>query len=676
MKSKTSFAVPSKPIACKIEMLKRSIILFFLTMIVATMLVRPFFAQQSSPRPHRNVIIFVADGLRHGSVNESDAPTLSMIRKQGVHFSNSHSLFPTFTTANASAIATGHGLGDTGDFSNALWVGYATFDTGNFELSPGTPVPFLENDQVLSDIAGHYGGDYLGETTLLTAALRHGYNIAAIGKLGPTAIQELESIAPVNNRIPEKSSTIILDDATGTGAGIPLPPQIIDGLTAAGMAPVAPTRNNGYAPKSRWDNGTPGTLRANIVQQQWFADAATHVILPDFAKDSPKPFVLLFWSRDPDATQHNTGDSIGRLSPGINGPSSRAGVHNADNNLRQLLGWLNANPQIKGNTDVFVTSDHGFATISRREISTTQATHSPAADHDYLDASGKVETPKGTLPSGFLAIDLALGMRTNVFDPDRRASAGESGLYHKVRIESAPFEHPVQGSGLLGDSVQKRDGSDAKLIVAANGGSDLIYVPDKNPKTVKQIVSLLTTFDYVGGIFVDDDQYGPLPGALPLGAIGLVGSTKMPRPAIVVAFKSFYLRPGDLQSGIQVSDTSLLEGEGMHGGFGRECTFNNMAAMGPDFKSGFEDKSPVSNADIVPTLAHILGFEIPAKGKLEGRVVTEALKNGPDHVGSETKKADSSAAQGLHTILEYQQVGNERYFDRGCFVEASVGACQ
>src|SRR5262249_54437897 len=43
---------------------------------------RSFHAQKPTPAvtPHRNVIIFVADGLRNGSVNETDAPTLSMIR--------------------------------------------------------------------------------------------------------------------------------------------------------------------------------------------------------------------------------------------------------------------------------------------------------------------------------------------------------------------------------------------------------------------------------------------------------------------------------------------------------------------------------------------------------------------------------------------------------------------
>jgi hypothetical protein len=77
-----------------------------------------------APHRTRNVIIFVADGLRHGSVNPVDAPTLLAIREHGVTFANSHSLFPTFTMPNASAIATGHALGDTGVFSNTEYVGF------------------------------------------------------------------------------------------------------------------------------------------------------------------------------------------------------------------------------------------------------------------------------------------------------------------------------------------------------------------------------------------------------------------------------------------------------------------------------------------------------------------------------------------------------------------------
>jgi hypothetical protein len=125
------------------------------------------------------VILFVADGLRHGSVNERDTPALWRVRTEGVHFENSHSLVPTFTTANASAIATGHKLGDTGDFSNTIWVGYQTFDSGNFDLGAASPVPFVENDRILSDLHGHMGGNYLGSQTLLDAARRCTSSITA-----------------------------------------------------------------------------------------------------------------------------------------------------------------------------------------------------------------------------------------------------------------------------------------------------------------------------------------------------------------------------------------------------------------------------------------------------------------------------------------------------------------
>src|SRR5450755_4591278 len=79
-------------------------------------------AVPQTARKH-NVIIFVADGLRRGSVNAQDMPTFLKVRAAGVDFQNSHSVFPTFTTANASVIATGHGLGDTGDYSNTLYPG-------------------------------------------------------------------------------------------------------------------------------------------------------------------------------------------------------------------------------------------------------------------------------------------------------------------------------------------------------------------------------------------------------------------------------------------------------------------------------------------------------------------------------------------------------------------------
>jgi arylsulfatase A-like enzyme len=644
--------------------------------------------EKASRRP--NIIVFVADGLRHNSVNEQDTPTLWEIRKKGVHFENSHSLFPTFTTANASAIATGHGIGDTGDFSNTIWTGYPAFDTKNFDQSPGTPTPFIENDRIISDMDSHFGDNYLSEETLLGLARSQGYSTAAIGKVGPTAIQDSATMAPVKGKFPSPPATIIVDDSTGSAVGIPLSLDLVGQLTKEGLPTEAPTRSNGYDSKSRYNNGysgdneNPGTVQPNLVQQQWFADVATRGVLPLFASDRSKPFVLVFWSRDPDGTQHNQNDSGSKFKgPGINGPTSILGVSNADRNLRQLLDWLHAHPDIEVNTDVFVTSDHGFATISRREVdSNGRSTSSESAKHYYLDGTGRQETKKGTLPVGFLAIDLAIGLKTKLFDPDRPASAESGSFYKQIRLvpDCASWEHPILGNGFLGDAIGRADGSDAMLIVASNGGSDLIYVPNRNPDMVRQIVHLLLGFDYVGGIFVDGESYGEVGGTLPLSAVWLSGHSLTPRPAVVVAFKVFYLEPGNWQSAVQISDTTLQEGQGMHGGFGRESTYNNMAAIGPDFKKPYVDRAPVSNADIVPTLARLMGIKLQPRGQLSGRVLDEALVSMPDPPFASKSKQASAEAQGLKTVLYFQELGGRRYLDAACLIrsdgESGASDCQ
>ena len=114
----------------------------------------------ASAEPPHNLILFVPDGLRALKVSPETAPTMAAIRDKGVNFKNPHSLFPTFTTANASAMATGHYLGDTGDFSNTIYTGYSVGPSG------GTVTPFLENDAVLFDVDEHFEGNYLNEETI------------------------------------------------------------------------------------------------------------------------------------------------------------------------------------------------------------------------------------------------------------------------------------------------------------------------------------------------------------------------------------------------------------------------------------------------------------------------------------------------------------------------------
>jgi hypothetical protein len=55
-------------------------------------------------------------------------------------------------------------------------------------------------------------------------------------------------------------------------------------------------------------------------------------------------------------------------------------------------------------------------------------------------------------------------------------------------------------------------------VVGANGGSDLIYLPNKDRAMAKRVVDILRAHDYVSGIFVDD-ALGRFPATLPLSAI-------------------------------------------------------------------------------------------------------------------------------------------------------------
>src|SRR6185503_17964988 len=222
-------------------------------------------------------------------------------------------------------------------------------------------------------------------------------------------------------------------------------------------------------------------------------------------------------------------------------------------------------------------------------------TRSYAASRTYRDASGRQEVDAGSLPPGFVAIDLARALGLPLFDPDRQVTVDGQRVYQPVdptleQPTDAVRVRPATGHGLIGGAGRIAAPTDAKVVVAANGGSDLIYVPDHDPALLRRIVDFLVTQDYTGGLFVDDaygeipgtlplsaiqlliyvpdhdpallrrivdflvtqdytgglfvdDAYGEIPGTLPLSAIQLRGSASLPVPAIVLGFRTFATDP-------------------------------------------------------------------------------------------------------------------------------------
>ena len=586
----------------------------------------------AAQRPH-NLILFVPDGLRAAIVDSETAPTMARVRAEGVNFANSHSLFPTSTTANASALATGHGLGDSGDFSNAIYTRLP------FQ---GSITPFLENDVVLRELNMHWGGNYLNEPSIIAAASGLGFATALIGKLGPVAIFDPTALAG--------TGTLILDDSTGQqGKDIPIPAPWRAAIEKANVKPVA-------AP-SRGDNANPGTFIPALAQQQYFLEMTLKVVLPRF-KAEEVPFVLVYWTRDPDGTQHNQGDA------GINGPTSMTAIRLADGALAAIEQTLKA-LGLYYTTNIIVAADHGFSTIAKDSEHATRE-----------------------LPTGFLAVDLATALQREdahlqLFDPDDNDKL--------VDLTSA---HTKTGNAIIGVEPKL-----PQVVIAASGGSDLIYLPALGPKgpltgrdpvpagerrrikrLASQIAQLLFARDYVSGVFVDEETVGPIPGALTLKDIGLSGSAKTLRPAMVVNFRSYLetvcAKPELLLCAKEIADTTLPVGGGMHGSFSRADTWNFMAARGPDFRLRYTDALPASTADIGMTMAELLGLKLSGQGTLAGRVLTEALRahaSEPLPVAVPGVKESPPSTTGLKTVLRTQTLGGHTYYDAAGFPGRTLG---
>ena len=563
----------------------------------------------ASVQPRRNFVIFVADGMRRGSITPADAPTMFRLRTEGVDFTNTHSVYPTLTMPNAAAIATGHYPGDTGQFANNVFLGEQLFARDGSGQQPGSLTPNFESRRVLDGAKQIYGGTFLGEASLLSAARQQGYNVAAIGKEGPTDLQELPG------------------------------------------APAAPP--------------PPGDINvASLI------DDVTSRVLPGLVKGG-KPFVLLFWSPEPDQTQHSYDEPLASLTPSINGAGSRAAVHAVDKALKQLLDYLQSQPRVYDNTNVIVAADHGFSTVSRREVDLQgPRTTSYAATFTYRDTKGAVESTDGFLPGGHISIDLAHGLKLPLYDPDAQI-AGGNGARIFIPVDPATGQQTATrrqrplGGGLIG-GTGRIGKTDAKVVVATSS----IYVLDHDPAMVRDVVRVFAAQDYVGSLFVDD-SFGKVPGTLPMSAIGMRGSATLPHPDVIVTPRAYSTSTADpLSTSVIVTGVGTA-GRGNHGAFTRGETLTNMAAIGPDFKRRFADASPVSNADLPVTVASLIGAKLHNRGTLIGRVWSEALAGGPATVPSRsiTLQSEPSAA-GKRTILTYQQLGPQHYLDQACYAVA------
>jgi predicted AlkP superfamily pyrophosphatase or phosphodiesterase len=269
-----------------------------------------------SPGQARVVLVFVIDGLRPDAINPHDTPTLFQLRHEGVHYLNSHAVFPTVTRVNAAAIGTGAYPGTNGIVGNVMFVP---------EVNQGRPFN-LGEFRHLASLETASGGRLMLVKTLGEYLQEHALRFAVVSS-GSTG------------------SSLLLNPHARHGVG-----TLVNGYFDPGRLVAFPPEVNtailerfGPAPAK----GGPSEPHQAAVD--WTEDVLRELVLPEL-----RPDVVVNWLTEPDHMQH---------AFGAGSPESLRMLHNNDRHVRHILDKLQA-LGLAERADIFVVSDHGFSRVT------------------------------------------------------------------------------------------------------------------------------------------------------------------------------------------------------------------------------------------------------------------------------------------------------------------------
>jgi arylsulfatase A-like enzyme len=583
---------------------------------------------QDSASAHRGrgriVVLMVWDGLRPDFVTQRDTPNLFRLAREGVRFDKHHSIFPTLTMVNATALATGAPPGVNG------------LEGNNFYLPPSAETPkgeivSAEGAKAILNLNGsnQFKGRLIGLDTITQEVAREGGYVGVIGKQGPTSV--------FDNRV-----------AT-----------IVDGKDIVGEAQkdYLFASEDLVAQSANQKITVPPDSKTTVADEQrdlYFARLVVENALPaaKLAADAGRPALVVFWQHNPDLTQHVAG--LGTL------PAMEA-LSLCDNNLMSVRAAIDA-LGIADKTDLIVVSDHGFATIKFRIVlSEMLVAAGIKKSHDSTDV---VVVPNG-------GADLVYLSPTEFATPESKQAV----LQKIVNFaEAQEWCGPIfsRDSATAPDEPSRRghrqrapkpylgwiDGTFSQRVIG-------LYNAERSP-------DLVISFREEP----DADNKNLTGPTNPAFLIGQIGQVSMPNKSAEL------LHP---VKGLVYADTGTSQtfttGMGMHGAAGEREIHNFCAATGPDFRRGFVDLNPTANIDVAPTITEILGT-LPNIGPggvaPAGRAMAEALTDGRRSAGgshSQTMTADLMLP-GVEavTTLRVSWIGDEPYLDSSTVEHKPLGS--
>ena len=623
-----------------------AILLFFAAAIAAPGLAQDHFDAHRGRG--RIVVLMVWDGLRPDFVTQRDTPNLYRLAREGVRFDRHHSVFPTLTMVNATALATGAPPGVNGLEGNVFYVPAAAApaisNISPFEAKPGAPtiakdanglMVWAEGAKAIVNLNGADGfkGRLIGLDTITQEVEREGGYAAVIGKQGPTSVfdNRVETVVDGKDILgePHKDYLFASDDLVA-------PPPVSQKISAA-MPPASKT------------------AVAGEQRDLYFARLAVEDALPAAkrAAEAGRPALVVFWQHNPDLTQHVAG--LGTL------PAMEA-LSLCDDNLMRLRAAIDG-LGIADKTDLIVVSDHGFATIKFRIVlSEMLVSAGIKKSHDSTDV---IVAPNGGAdlvylsPTEFPTLESRRAVLQKIVNfaeaqewcgpifSREPATASDEPSRRGRRVRRAPKPY----LGWI-------DGTFSERIIG-------LYNPARSPELVISFREEPNA-DNKG-------LTGPGNPAFLVGEIGQVTTRNKSAELIHPVKGLVYSDDGTSQT--------FTTGMGMHGAAGEREIHNYCAAIGPDFRRGFVDFNPTANIDVAPTITEILGV-LPNIGPggvaPDGRAMAEALTDGRHGAGgshTQTMTADLML-QGVEavTTLKVSWIGDEPYLDSSSVEHKPLGS--
>jgi arylsulfatase A-like enzyme len=263
---------------------------------------------QAPAESRRLFAIFVVDGLRPDSINATDTPTIDRLRREGVDYVNSHSIFPTSTRINAASLITGaypsrHGI-----------VGNSMFVAG---VNPGAPFDTADYRQLIR--LEEADGRVVTTPSLGDVLQRGGLSLVTVSS-GTTG------------------NGFLLNPRARHGSGVAIHGLFDPGKTAAYPAAISDAVVRRF--------GAPPPDPDDIGQMEW-----TDKVLRDYVLPELQPDVIIDWMGPLDAAQHDHG---------VSSPEAKRALAAIDQSLARTIGAMRTLTPAR-RIDVVITSDHGFA---------------------------------------------------------------------------------------------------------------------------------------------------------------------------------------------------------------------------------------------------------------------------------------------------------------------------